>query len=184
MHIYLPFFIFLTALLTLLIFITFCFLAIGNLIKEKMFPKRLFTIFLSSIVVVTCLILYSNYFFTFKNLKGEFFKGPVISPSEKYVANAYYMTYGGAAGGVNIWVNITFKEEKNKIKTVYYSDAKSDFSINWIDDDTLLIVNKERGYLNSDRSIKLKIGKEIYHENGLACRSLLMKTEFETCYHN
>jgi hypothetical protein len=82
MHIYLPFFIFLTALLTLLIFITFCFLAIGNLIKEKMFPKRLFTIFLSSIVVVTCLILYSNYFFTFKNLKGEFFKGPVISPSE------------------------------------------------------------------------------------------------------
>ncbi|MDH5162298.1 DUF5412 family protein [Heyndrickxia oleronia] len=184
MHIYLHFFIFFTALFTLLIFITFCFLAIGNFIKKKPFPKRLFTIFLSSIGVVSCLMLYSTYFFTFGNLKGEFYKGPVISPTEKYVANAYYMTYGGAAGGVNIWVNITFKEEKNKIKTVYYSDAKSDFSINWIDDDNLLIVNNEPGYQNSDRSIKLKIGKEIYHENGLACRSLLMKAEFETCYHN
>lgn len=181
MNIYLHFFIFLIALLTLLIFITFCFLAIGNLIKKKPFPKRLFTIFLSSIVVVSCLKLYSTDFFTFGNLKGEFYKGHVISPSGKYIANAYYMTYGGAAGG-NIWV--TFKKEKNKIKTVYYSDAKSDFSINWIDDNNLLIVNNETGYQNSNRSRKLKIGREIYHESGLACRSVLMKNEFETCYHN
>ncbi len=32
--------------------------------------------------------------------------------------------------------------------------------------------------------IKLEIGKEIYHENGLACKSLLMKYEYETCYQN
>ena len=54
----------------------------------------------------------------------------------------------------------------------------------WVDEDTLYILNDEHEYPNSNRSIKLEIGKEIYHENGLACKSLLMKDEYETCYQN
>ena len=32
--------------------------------------------------------------------------------------------------------------------------------------------------------LKLGIGKEIYHESGLACQSWLMKDQYETCYQN
>lgn len=94
------------------------------------------------------------------------------------------MTYGGAAGGVNIWVDITYHDKSDKVQTVYYSDAKSNFSMMWNDDDTLYIRNEEPNFPNSNRSIELKIGKEIYHESGLACRSWLMKDVYETCYQN
>jgi hypothetical protein len=108
----------------------------------------------------------------------------VNSTNEKYTANAYYMNYGGAAGGVNVWVEITYNDENGKPKTVYFSDAKSNFSMEWKDEDTLYIVYEEPEYPKSIRSIELEIGKEIYHESGLACKSLLMKDEYETCYQN
>ncbi|MGE7935205.1 DUF5412 family protein [Viridibacillus arvi] len=142
---------------------------------------------LSGVVLVSSIYIYEMYFFTFGEIDREFIQkgpGPVTSPTEKYTANAYYEPYGGAAGGVNVWVEITNNIEKNKVQTVYYSDAKSDFSMKWLDVDTLYILNDEPNYPNSNRSIELEVGKEIYHENGLACISLLMKDEYETCYQN
>ncbi|AOZ91001.1 DUF5412 family protein [Paenibacillus crassostreae] len=169
-------------LLTVLIFIIFCLKLFFFFTRRKLFPKKLLFASLTGIIVVFALFAYSQYFFTFNNLEGEFYKGPVDSPNEKYTANAYYMTYGGAAGGVNVWVEITYNDELDKIETVYYSDAKSKFVMEWKDEDTLYIVNEEPKYPNSNRSIELEIGKEIYHENGLACQSLLMKDKYETCY--
>lgn len=142
---------------------------------------------LSGVVLVSSLYIYEMYFFTFSDIDRRFIqKGPdsVISPTEEYTANAYYEPYGGAAGGVNVWIEITNNKKKNSVQTVYYSDAKSDFSMKWVDEDTLYILNDEPEYPNSNRSIKLEIGKEIYHENGLACKSLLMKDQYETCYQN
>ncbi|MGE7834968.1 DUF5412 family protein [Viridibacillus arvi] len=142
---------------------------------------------LSEVVLVSSIYIYEMYFFTFGEIDREFIQkgpGPVTSPTEKYTVNAYYEPYGGAAGGVNVWVEITNNIEKNKVQTVYYSDAKSDFSMKWLDVDTLYILNDEPNYPNSNRSIELEVGKEIYHENGLACISLLMKDEYETCYQN
>jgi len=127
------------------------------------------------------------YFFTFSKIDREYTQngpGPLTSPKEKYTANAYYEPYGGAAGGVNVWVEITFNDDRNKVKTVYYGDAKSAFSMEWMNENTLYILNDEPEYPNSNRSIELEIGKEIYHENGLACKSLLMKDDYETCYQN
>ncbi|WP_449539109.1 DUF5412 family protein [Ferdinandcohnia sp. Marseille-Q9671] len=169
--------------ITLLVVISFFVKLIMYVTKKKPFPKKLFITSLIGIVVGFGLIGYTKYFFTFDNLNGEFFRGPVDSPTGKFTANAYYMTYGGAAGGVNVWVEITYNEE-NKRKTVYYSDAKSNFSMVWKDEDTLYIVNEEPTYPNSSRNIELVIGKDIYHDSGLACRSLLMKNEYETCYQN
>jgi hypothetical protein len=83
---------------------------------------------------------------------------------------------------VNVWVEIIYNSEGNKVRTVYYSDAKSNFSMQWMDEDTLSILNNEPEYPNSDRSIELEIENEIYHEGGLACKSLLMKDEYEKCY--
>lgn len=73
------------------------------------------------------LFLYTNYFFTFDNLEGEFYKGPVNSPTEEYTANAYYRGHGSAAEV--LMYGFTYNDEDNKVQTVYYSDAKSNFSI-------------------------------------------------------
>ncbi|WP_234978352.1 DUF5412 family protein [Bacillus tuaregi] len=142
---------------------------------------------MSGVVLVSSIYLYVMYFFTFNKINRDFTQkgpGPVTSPTEEYTANAYYELYGGAAGGVNVWVEITSNYKKNKVQTVYYSDAKSDFSMEWLDEDTLSIQNDEPDDPHSNRSIQLEIGKEIYHENGLACKSLLLKNTYETCYQN
>lgn len=171
-------------LLTTLIFSIFCMKLLIFLIKKKQFPKKLLVASLTGVLIVFSLYMYSQYFFTFGNLEGELYEGPVSSPSEKYTANAYHIPYGGAAGGVNIEVKITYNNENEIIETVYYSDAKNEFSMEWKDEDTLYIVNEEPKYPNSNRSIELKIGTEIYHESGLACQSLLMRDKYETCYQN
>ncbi|WP_246125603.1 DUF5412 family protein [Alkalicoccus halolimnae] len=158
-----------------------------SFIKNKPFPKKLLVAALSGVVLVFSVYIYETYFFTFSKIDREFSHkgpGPETSPSDEYTANAYYEPYGGAAGGVNVWVEITDHEENNKIQTVYYSDAKKDFSMNWKDEDTLYIQNAEPDYPDSNQNIELEIGKELYHEKGLACKSLLMKDEYETCFQN
>lgn len=158
-----------------------------SFIKQRAFPKKLMIATLSGIVLASSIYFYEMYFFTFSDIDRESAQegpGPVTSPTEEYTANAFYELYGGAAGGVNVWVEITSHNEKNKVQIVYYSDAKSNFAMEWVDVDTLYILNNEPNYPNSNRSIKLEIGKEIYHENGLACKSLLMKGEYEACYQN
>ncbi|MEK4714502.1 DUF5412 family protein [Sporosarcina sp. FSL K6-1540] len=184
MNIYLNIFGFLVFLTTILILFIFCVKLIIYFIKKNHFPKKLLIAFLIGTILFFGLFIYANYFFTFDNLEGEFYKGPVNSPTEKYTANAYYMTYGGAAGGVNLWIEITYNEVDDKIETVYYSDAKSYFSMEWKDENTLYIINEEIKYPNSNRSIELEIGKEIYHESGLVCQSWIMKDQYETCYQN
>lgn len=142
---------------------------------------------LSGIALVSSIYLYETYFFTFSEIDREFVQkgpGPVISPTEKYTANAYYEPFGGAAGGVNVWVEITNNIENDKVQIIYYSDAKSNFAMKWLDTDTLYVLNDEPNFPNSNRSIELKVEKEIYHENGLACKSLLMKDDYETCYQD
>nr|WP_283246041.1 DUF5412 family protein [Bacillus suaedae] len=141
----------------------------------------------SGVFLVSSIYLYEMYFFTFSEIDREFLQegpGSVLSPTETYTANAYYELYGGAAGGVNVWVEIIDNTKKDNAKIVYYSDAKSDFSMEWIDGNNLYILNEERDDPASKRSIKLEVGKEIYHENGLACQSLLMKDDYKTCYQN
>ncbi|SDN90746.1 DUF5412 family protein [Bacillus sp. OK048] len=178
---------FLISFITVILFLILCAKIIISFIKKKPFPKKLLISSLSGVVLVSSIYIYEMYFFTFSEIDREFIQkgpGPVISPTEEYTANAYYEPYGGAAGGVNVWVDITNINEENKVQTVYYSDAKSNFSMEWMDEDTLYILNDEPNYPNLNRSIELEIGKEIYHENGLACKSLLMKDEYETCYQN
>lgn len=157
------------------------------LIKKKPFPKKLLLSTLSGVFIVALIYTYISYFFTFERaIDRESMQdgpGPVNSPTEKYTANAYYEPYGGAPGGVNVWVEITYHHEKNKVKTVYYSDAKRDIYLEWIDEDTLYIHNDDPTFPNSNRSIELKVEKEIYQEGGLACQSWLMKDEYEKCYY-
>ena len=144
--------------------------------------KKRYRAFIYLIIGFVLLFVYNKYTYTFEFNDGEFYKGPVTSPTGEYTANAYYKTYGGAAGGVNIWVEITYNNEKDKIKTIYYAPGKSYFSMKWVDEDTLHIINRATGVPSEDRSIQLQIGKEIYDDSGAACNSILMKNDYETCY--
>lgn len=182
-NIYLNLFALFISLITVLLFSTFCFRLFIFFIKKEPFPKKLFLATLIGIGMVSTYVVYNQYFFTFDNYEGEFYKGPVNSPTDQYTANAYYMTYGGAAGGVNLWIEIT-DHETDKVKTIYYSDAKSKFSMEWKDEATISIVNEEPEYPSSNRSIELDIESEIYHDTGLACQSWVMKDAYETCYQN
>ena len=156
-----------------------------SLIKKKPLPKKMLIATLSGVVITTLIYFYETYFFTFNDIDRTYMQeGPAVtSPSEKYTAHAYYEPYGGAAGGVNVWVEVTNKQEDH-VQIVYYADAKDQFSMEWRDDATLYITNDDPQFPNSNRSIELKIGKEIYHEFGRACKSLLMKDQYERCYHN
>ncbi|RLL48422.1 hypothetical protein D8M04_03945 [Oceanobacillus piezotolerans] len=131
------------------------------------------------IMAIILVIGYQKYFFTFDRLgQGTYYKGPADSPTVKYTANSYYKHYGGATGGANIWVEIT-NNESNEIKTIYYSDGKSNFSMQWVNDNTIYIRNDEGPeYPDSGRNIELEIGKEIYDESGRACESWVMKSEY------
>ncbi|WP_161485283.1 DUF5412 family protein [Alkalihalobacillus trypoxylicola] len=154
-------------------------------IKKKPFPKKVFYSFICSLFLLFTHYVYVQYFFTFDFInKGDMQigQGPILSPTEKYSANAYYELYGGAAGGVNVWVEVTDHQENNSVKTVYYSDAKTNFFLKWVGEYTLEITNKHFNYPDSDRSIELDVTNEIYHENGAACKSLLL--EFTTCYQH
>ena len=178
---------FLISFITVILFLILCVKIIIFFIKKKPFPKKILIATLFGVVLVSSIYIYETYFFTFSEIDREYTQrgpGPVTSPTEKYTANAYYELYGGAAGGVNVWVEITYNNDNNKVRTVYYADAKDNFSMEWLDEDTLYILNDDPDFPNSNRSIKLEIGKEIYHENGLACKSLLMKDKYETCFQN
>ena len=133
--------------------------------------------------MISAIFIYHEYFFTFNDIKGEFQDGPgpIISPTERYTANAYFQPYGGAAGGVNVWVEITDNNDGEK-ETIYYSDVNANFDLKWEDKDTLSIINEAPQYPDLNKSIKLDVEKEIYHDQGLACSSWLMQDEYETCY--
>ncbi|WP_249291980.1 DUF5412 family protein [Metabacillus flavus] len=172
---------------TVLLIILFLFNLTLSITKKKPFPQKWLGAALTGAVLVAGVILYQTYFFTFNKIDRQAMQkgpGPISSPSETYTANAFYELYGGAAGGVNVWVEITENNEAGNIKTIYYSDAKDDFSMNWIDEDTLHIVNNNPESPDSDRSIKLDVNKEIYDENGRACHSLVMKDEYVKCYQD
>lgn len=158
---------------------------IGYLKGKNPFPKSLLLMAFSICLIGLSLIGYHSYFFTFDRIDKDFAQteaGPILSPTEKYTANAYYEPYGGAAGGVNVWVEIT-EHEMDEVKTIYYSDAKSEIRLEWEDEETLYVKNIDARN-QEDRSIALNVGEEIYDELGLACKSLLMKGKYKSCYQN
>lgn len=150
--------------------------------KKKAFPKKLLLTSIIGLAITVSYVGYRTYLFTFNDLVGEHQDGPLVSPEGNYTANTYYKTYGGAAGGVNIWVGITYNEEDKPAKTIYYSEALSDFEMEWKTNDVLLIKNEDANYPSASRSMELDVSKEIYHDAGLACDSILMKDEYENCY--
>lgn len=172
--------------ITVILLILLAFSSILSLFRGKTFPKKLMLTTLISTVLLIGMAAYSTFFYTFN--EGEkivYQKQPsVTSPTGAYTANTYFMNVGGAAGGVNIFTEVTFHEEDNRRQIVYYADANQSFILEWVDDHTLSVVNEYPGFSEDSRNIELEVGREIYHESGDACHSLLLHNEFETCYEH
>lgn len=143
--------------------------------------KRTLVIVLISALIILVpagLIYYqiqSNYQFSHQG--SVILDEPINSPNNKYTAHISYQYYGGAAGGVNIIVNIEDHTNNNELNTVYFSDAKNNIHVNWINDAQLLINNKNH---YTDHSTTLVIGEEIFDGSGKACRMLNIKKTY-TC---
>jgi len=121
--------------------------------------------------------IYQNLTYEFKFESGEL-REELTSPDGDYTAQVFLQLYGGAAGGVNVYVNVIFHSEGHIVRAVYYSDAKSYLHVNWVDRDRLSITNTGGG---ENRSIVLTVGKEIYDETGRACRAYSIQKNY-TCY--
>ncbi|NGZ76658.1 DUF5412 family protein [Saccharibacillus alkalitolerans] len=173
---------FFVLLFTAIVFFVFVVRLVIYFFKRTRFPRKTLVSALTGLIVFSGIFVYLQYFFSFDAIdRSHKQEGPATSsPAGQYTANAYYEPYGGAAGGVNVWIEVTDHAE-NATRTIYYADAKQQFSLNWIDEETLSVTNADE-YPDSDRSAVLKVRKEIYDENGLACKSLLMKNDYEECY--
>ncbi|MFY3792289.1 DUF5412 family protein [Ureibacillus sp. MALMAid1270] len=172
----------LIAFISVILLLIFSVTLLISIIKKKPFPKKLFIATITGLGMVCIIYIYENYFFTFDSINQEYTQpgpGPLPSPTERYTAHAYYEPYGGAAGGVNVWVELTDHLNNDKKKIIYYADVKRSFSMFWTDEKTLFIRNVEH---YDNKSITLNVEKEIYHESGLACKSWVMKNEYVTCY--
>lgn len=128
-----------------------------------------------------CLVfIYLTYsYFTFEFVyKGDVKYGaPILSPNGAFAAQIYYDNYGGAAGGVNLIVNLINLKDNNE-QTIYYSDAKGSVNVNWLSHTTLAVTNYNQ---YEDRSVELIVGKEIYDESGGACSTYAVQKKY-TCY--
>lgn len=131
---------------------------------------------------ILLLIGYNRFFYNFQTLNNNatLFSGPLESPDGEYKASAYYIPYGGAAGGVMYIVEVEDIQSGMK-KTIYSSNHKNDFSLEWKSPEVLKIKNESPKY-NVYRNIELNVNSDIYEESGAACRSLLLKGKYENCY--
>lgn len=154
-------------------------LLLVRLLGRKKVAKGMLAAFLGLTAAAIGLSIYETHFHPFDRSGGESYMEPLDSPSGRYTASAYYRPYGGAAGGVTVWVDVT--AEGGKPKTVYYAEANSRFDVQWTDDGLLSVTNEEPGYPESNRSTDLEVDKELYHDTGKACGSFLVKRNYETC---
>ncbi|NIK21599.1 DUF5412 family protein [Paenibacillus lupini] len=143
--------------------------------------KKRYIILTLLIISLILLIGYNRYSYNFKSLENaELFVGPLESPGGKYKASAYYILYGGAAGGVLYIVEVEQTQTGEK-KKIYSSNHKEKFSMSWKTSDILSIINESPKF-DEYRNIDLNVQTDIYEESGSACRSLTLEEKFENCY--
>ncbi|QLG42085.1 hypothetical protein HW560_30850 [Paenibacillus sp. E222] len=120
------------------------------------------------------------YFSTFDRSQQGDLSYSMPSRNVEYTAEIYGVPYGGAAGGVTIWVDVKKTNDPNEstVKTIYRAEYHGHNHLEWEDEHTLRI---ENGNEYVDETITLNIDEEIYDGWGWACQSLRMKEQYVRC---
>ncbi|MFB8372787.1 DUF5412 family protein [Paenibacillus taichungensis] len=120
------------------------------------------------------------YFSTFDRSEQGDLSYSMPSRNGEYIAEIYGVPYGGAAGGVTIWVEVkkTNALDDSNVKAIYRAGYHGHNHLEWEDENTLRIENWNE-YV--DESITLNIDDEIYDGRGWACQSLRMKDQYVRC---
>jgi len=158
----------------------------SNISPRKPWIRRhpIFTTFSILIFVLfAAVFLYFTlrpYFSTFDRSEQEDLSYSMPSRNGEYTAEIYGVPYGGAAGGVTIWVDVKKTNDPNDstVKNIYRAEYHGHNHLEWEDENTLRIENWNE-YV--DESITLNIDEEIYDGWGWACQSLRMKDQYVRC---
>ncbi|WP_063568329.1 DUF5412 family protein [Paenibacillus sp. O199] len=120
------------------------------------------------------------YFSTFDRSEQGDLSYSIPSRNGEYTAEIYGVPYGGAAGGVTIWVDVKKTNDPNDstVKTIYRAKHHGHNHLEWEDEHTLRIENWNE-YV--DETITLNIDDEIYDGWSWACQSLRMKDQYVRC---
>ncbi|GAS80309.1 DUF5412 family protein [Paenibacillus amylolyticus] len=120
------------------------------------------------------------YFSTFDRSELGELSYSMPSRNGEYTAEIYGVPYGGAAGGVTMWVDVkkTNAPEDSTVKTIYRAEHHGNNHLEWESENTLRIENWNE---YTDETITLNINEEIYDGRGWACKSLRMKDQSVRC---
>lgn len=120
------------------------------------------------------------YFSTFDRSELGELSYSMQSRNGDYTAEIYGVPYGGAAGGVTIWVDVkkTNGPEDATVKTIYRAEHHGNNHLEWESENTLRIENWNE---YTDETITLNIDDEIYDGWGWACKSIRMKDQSVRC---
>ncbi|PRA08634.1 MULTISPECIES: DUF5412 family protein [unclassified Paenibacillus] len=135
------------------------------------------------LVLFVALFLYFGlrpYFSTFDRSEQGELSYSMPSRNGEYTAEIYGVPYGGAAGGVTIWVDVkkTNVPEDATVQTIYRAEHHGNNHLEWENENTLRIENWNE---YTDETITLNIDDEIYDGWGWACKSLRMKDHYVRC---
>lgn len=120
------------------------------------------------------------YFSTFDRSEQGDLSYSMPSRNGEYTAEIYGVPYGGAAGGVTMWVDVkkTNDSDDTTVKNIYRAEHHGHDHLEWESENTLRIENWNE-YV--DESITLNINDEIYDGWGWACQSLRTKDQYVRC---
>ncbi|PAF31044.1 DUF5412 family protein [Paenibacillus sp. 7516] len=154
--------------------------------SRKLWIRRhpiLTTFTLLNFIPLFMLVAYFNlrpYFSTLDRSEQGELSYSMPSRNGDYTAEIYGVPYGGAAGGVTIWVDVkkTNDSDASGVRTIYRADYHGHNHLEWESENTLRIENWSE---YSDETMTLNIEDEIYDGRGWACKSLRMKDQYVRC---
>ncbi len=138
------------------------------------------TLFVLPIVALTLFFTLRPYLSTFDRADRGDLSYSMPSRNGEYTAELYGVPYGGAAGGVTIWVDVRKTADKNasNAKSIYRADFHGGNHLEWESENTLRIENRNE---YSNETVTLNIDEEIYDGWGWACSSLRTKDQYVRC---
>jgi hypothetical protein len=145
-------------------------------------PVYLIFILMIGLPVVTLTLFFTlrPYLSTFDRSGEGDLSSSMSSPNGEYTAELYGVPYGGAAGGVTIWVDVRKTADPNasNAKSIYRAEFHGGNHLEWESDNTLRIENWSE---YSNETVTLNIDEEIYDGWGWACSSLRTKDQYVRC---